>query len=244
MEIRNLCKSYEVSGRKLEVLKNLNLELNDEGITVVLGRSGCGKTTLLRLIAGLEQADGGQIGFAAGVKQDGAGKKMGVIFQEPRLMPWLSVEDNILFGVGKQGKGRLKYLLELTGLTGFEKAWPLQLSGGMQQRVALARALAYEPEYLLMDEPFAALDYFTRKQMQQELLKIHKAEKKGVLFVTHSIDEALTVGTKIVILEGGNCRREYDLSGDPYPRDMLSARMIEMKRDIIDQIEEREDTKL
>lgn len=235
MEIRGLCKSYQVSGRNLDVLKNLNLNIDDHEITVVLGRSGCGKTTLLRLIAGLENADSGTVGNAG---------KMGVIFQEPRLMPWLSVTDNILFGLDYKRRsrrtenGQLMHLLELTGLSGFENAFPSQLSGGMKQRTALARALAYEPEYLLMDEPFAALDHFTRQQMQEELIKIHEKEQKGVLFVTHSIDEAMTVGKKIVILENGTCKKEYVLKDVPYPRDLLCENLVSLKRDIIDQIGE------
>lgn len=263
MKITDLSKSYEMAGRKLRVLEHLDMEPDDCGITVVLGRSGCGKTTLLRLVAGLEQADGGQIELDGGAgvssgRPHGEKIKIGVIFQEPRLMPWLTVEDNILFGVkGKKraetgsgqnaedaGAGRLQSLLELTGLSGFEKAYPSQLSGGMQQRTALARALAYGADYILMDEPFAALDYFTRRQMQRELLRIQQAEKKGILFVTHSIDEALAIGTKIMVLEGGSCKREYDLRQYPYPRDMLSVDMIKIKRDIISQIEEQEEEKL
>ncbi len=271
MIISGLKKSYLVSGHCLTVLKGLDLELADQGITVVLGRSGCGKTTLLRLIAGLEPADAGKVsGFEpadAGKTNDletagserntgsqealpsheARGKetvrkeKIGVIFQEPRLMPWLSVERNILFGVKKKerNKEKLSYLLRLTGLTGFEKARPFQLSGGMQQRVALARALAYEPDFLLMDEPFAALDYFTRAQMQQELLRIYQTEKKGILFVTHSIEEALTVGTQIVVLEDGICKKSYDLREAPFPRDLLSEEMAELKRKLIWQIEEQ-----
>ncbi len=233
MKIQKIYKSYDVSGRRLEVLNGLTMELDDKGITVVLGRSGCGKTTLLRLIAGLEPADSGSLGGSW---------KMGIIFQEPRLMPWLSVADNIVFGLSpaerrqKADSEKVRYLLELTGLKGFERAYPAQLSGGMQQRAALARALAYEPEYLLMDEPFAALDFFTRKQMQEELLKIYQAEKKGVLFVTHSIDEALAIGTKIVILEAGDCKKEYELQGFSYPRDLLSPEMVEIKKDIINQL--------
>lgn len=250
MKMKELYKSYEVSGRKLPVLQNLTMEAEDQGITVVLGRSGCGKTTLLRLIAGLEPLDSGEM---EGIDQG----KIGIIFQEPRLMPWLTVEGNILFGVGRRkGRGsradaivdkrrqKLPKLLELTGLTGFEKAYPSQLSGGMQQRAALARALMYEPDFLLMDEPFAALDHFTRKQMQQELLTIHEKEKKGVLFVTHSIDEALTIGTKIVILEDGACRWEYDMHLFSFPRDLLSSEMIQIKKEIISRIEEREDETL
>ena len=243
MRIRGLRKSYQVSGRCLEVLKGLDLDVAEEGITVVLGRSGCGKTTLLRLIAGLETADSGEkITFSSKArdKEDNRKEKIGVIFQEPRLMPWLTVEKNILFGVKRkqQDRKKLSGLLELTGLTGFEKARPSQLSGGMQQRVALARALAYEPDFLLMDEPFAALDYFTRGQMQQELLRIFQTEKKGILFVTHSIEEALTVGTRIVILENGICKKSYDLGSLPFPRDLMSGEMLKIKRELIEQIEE------
>ena len=243
MRIRGLRKSYQVSGRCLEVLKGLDLDVAEEGITVVLGRSGCGKTTLLRLIAGLETADSGEkITFSSKEreKEDIGKENIGVIFQEPRLMPWLTVEKNILFGVKRkqQDRKKLSGLLELTGLTGFEKARPSQLSGGMQQRVALARALAYEPDFLLMDEPFAALDYFTRGQMQQELLRIFQTEKKGILFVTHSIEEALTVGTRIVILENGICKKSYDLGSLPFPRDLMSGEMLKIKRELIEQIEE------
>ena len=233
MEIRSLYKSYQVSDRTISVLHDLNLHLDDHAITVILGRSGCGKTTLLRLISDLEKPDRGEI--------EGCGNT-GIIFQEPRLMPWLNVIDNVLFGLPKQErkqKGdhpKLRHLMELTGLMGFEKAFPAQLSGGMQQRTALARALAYEPEYLLMDEPFAALDHFTRKQMQEELLKIHREEKKGVLFVTHSIDEALTLAKKVIILENGTCKKEYVLDDDPYPRNLLDQTLVELKKDIIEQI--------
>lgn len=265
MRIRGLRKSYQVAGRCLEVLKGLDLDLADEGITVVLGRSGCGKTTLLRLIAGLEEADSGEIagvrmpglqgslpsgqepmssspkGGTAGSNPELKEAKIGMIFQEPRLMPWLTVERNILFGVKRrrQDREKLSSLLKLTGLGGFERARPCQLSGGMQQRVALARALAFEPDFLLMDEPFAALDYFTRAQMQQELLRIYRTEKKGILFVTHSIEEALTVGTQIVILENGICGKSYDLRDVPFPRDLLSEEMVKMKRELILQIEDR-----
>lgn len=243
MRIRDLCKTYEVAGKRIRVLDHLNLNAEGCGITVVLGRSGCGKTTLLRLAAGLEKADNGSVEMGReGEKGDsscrGRNLKTGVIFQEPRLMPWLTIGDNILFGT--RDKSVLNRLLELTGLQGFENAYPSQLSGGMQQRAALARALAYEPDYLLMDEPFAALDHFTRKKMQQELLRIHQAEQKGILFVTHSIDEALTIGRKVVILEDGGCKTEYELGELPYPRDLLSEKLVGIKREIICQLEKDE----
>ena len=217
MRIRGLRKNYQVSGRCLEVLKGLDLDLADEGITVVLGRSGCGKTTLLRLIAGLETADWGEI---TGGEMTDPGK-IGVIFQEPRLMPWLSVERNILFGVKKKerNKEKLSYLLRLTGLTGFEKARPFQLSGGMQQRVALARALAYEPDFLLMDEPFGALDAQTRTQLQSELIKTWQEQKKTCFFITHDVEEAVILATKVIIMSArpGRVKKIVDINL-PYPR--------------------------
>lgn len=245
MKIQNLCKSYTMAGQKLDILKRLNLTAGNHEITVVLGQSGCGKTTLLRLISGLESADGGAI-LLDGIK------KPGLVFQEPRLMPWLTTEDNILFGVpeklqkkhlfsprSRESQERellLARLLSLTGLTDFRKAYPSQLSGGMQQRAALARTLACEPDYLLMDEPFAALDYFTRMQMQQELLKIHQAQRIGILFVTHSIDEALTLGDRILILKDGICQKEYLPQTFSPEKDLLSPAFTELKRDIIRQI--------
>ena len=154
-------------------------------------------------------------------------------------MPWLTVRQNILFGVPKksQREEELLSLLSLTGLEKFSGAYPGQLSGGMQQRVALARALAYHASYLLMDEPFAALDYFTRQAMQQELLRIHKETAMGVLFVTHSIDEALVLGDRIIILEGGKMAASYDIDNHSYPRDLLAPDMIEIKRKIMNTIE-------
>lgn len=233
MQIQNLYKHYQVSGRTLDVLSDLNLRIENHEITVVLGRSGCGKTTLLRLIANLEPADSGRISDIG---------TTGIIFQEPRLMPWLNVTDNILFGLPRKERTlktnhpKLTHLIGLTGLAGFEKAFPSQLSGGMQQRVSLARALVYGPEYLLMDEPFASLDHFTRIQMQKELLNIQRKENMGVLFVTHSIDEALTLANRIVILEHGTCKKEYILKDDSYPRNLLDKELVDLKKEIIDQI--------
>ena len=217
----------------MEVLRDLELTLCTDQITVVLGQSGCGKTTLLRIVAGLEEADCGTVEFS------GTEAKTGIMFQEPRLMPWLTVRRNITFGLKKREitEELVERLLHMTGLTGFAEAYPSQLSGGMQQRAALARVLAYDASYILMDEPFAALDYFTRGKMQRELLRIWEESKKGVLFVTHSIDEALALGHRIVILENGKSKKEYDLSGCPYPRDLLSSDMIAVKKDIIEHIE-------
>lgn len=231
IRIQELYKTYQMAEKSVPVFSGLNLELDRFCITVVVGRSGCGKTTLLRMILGLEPCDRGTI-----CQEDGL--KTGIVFQEPRLMPWLNTWQNIGFGVKKSriDQEKMKKLLLMTGLAGFEKAYPFQLSGGMQQRTALARALFQDPDYILMDEPFAALDYFTRAQMQQELLNIYKKQKKGILFVTHSIEEALTIGTHIVVLENGICEREYHLETLAFPRDLLSGQLIELKRELIERM--------
>ena len=206
IEIRALSKSYDINGGRLEVLAGLSAEIETRGITVIVGKSGCGKTTLLRLIAGLEQPTSGGIVLPSG-------SRVGMVFQEARLMPWLTVERNIAFGVrGKKNPERIRALITLVGLNGFAKAYPAQLSGGMQQRVALARALATDSEIILMDEPFAALDYFTRRQMQTELKRIQLESGRAILMVTHNLDEALTLGDSLVVLSGGRISRKFDLS--------------------------------
>ena len=158
-----------VDDHKHEVLRNVQAVFPQNSISVILGKSGCGKTTLLRILANLESYDQGEISM----DRD---EKISFVFQEPRLMPWLSVFQNITFGLRKEkiDLEKIEELMNLIGLKKFEKAYPHQLSGGMQQRVALARALAYDPSIILMDEPFAALDYFTREAMQKELIRFWK----------------------------------------------------------------------
>lgn len=232
LELRQLKKSFRKAGKELPVLQGVDLVLPEKQITVLIGKSGCGKTTLLRILGGLESYDSGQL-----IRPEGG--RIGMVFQQPRLMPWLCVEQNIAFSdtAGQLTPGRVGQLIALTGLTGFEKMKPYQLSGGMQQRVALARALAYDPQWLLMDEPFAALDYFTRMAMQQELLRIQKEAAKGIVFVTHSIEEALTIGNRILLLQGGRIACEYDLCPWGEDRDMLSGEMVELKRKILKDME-------
>lgn len=207
IEIRSLCKSFTVEGREHLVLHNLNLSVPANEITVLLGKSGCGKTTLLRLIGGLDKAYSGTISTPQKAKT-------AFVFQEARLMPWLTVAQNIAFGLNKKeiDPKEIDRLISLTGLDGFSDAYPSQLSGGMSQRTALARALALKPQFILMDEPFAALDHFTREKMQKVLLEIHKNSRCGVLFVTHSIDEALAIGHSIVVLEDKKVKKVYQNS--------------------------------
>lgn len=206
IEIHDLCKTFSVDGKRIDVLKNFELTVPAREITVILGRSGCGKTTLLRLIGGLDKE------FTGTITTPGDARTA-FVFQEARLMPWLTVRQNIAFGLKKKEIDPVKIdsLIALTGLDGFSDAYPRQLSGGMSQRTALARALALQPRFILMDEPFAALDHFTREKMQLALLEIHKNNRCGVLFVTHSIDEALTIGHRIVVLEDKKVKKVYPL---------------------------------
>lgn len=227
--MEHLTKRFAIGGRPLEVLRDLDLSGDTGEITVILGRSGCGKTTLLKVLCGLEQPDEGSFTLA-----DGA-VKVGVVFQEPRLMPWLTCRRNITFGLKKAQviPEKVDELIQMVGLTGFEEAYPAQLSGGMQHRVALARALARRPDLVLMDEPFAALDYFTREALQLQLLEIHRQTGMGVILVTHNIDEAILLGDRICIMAGGKIRAQWHPGPQEGERDLLSEPMIALKREIL-----------
>lgn len=231
IHLEGIEKSYVVDEKKVEVLKGINLDIPSNGITVILGKSGCGKTTLLRIIGGLEEYDNGRI-------YGRENERMTFVFQEPRLMPWLNIWENIKFGLKKEeiDNTKLQSIIDTVGLNDFEKAYPHQLSGGMKQRAAIARALAYAPSFIMMDEPFAALDYFTRRQMQKELLNLEVNRKTSILFVTHSIDEALILADKIVVLEKGRVKEEYIVNVNINERDLLEPVFIELKKDIMGQL--------
>jgi NitT/TauT family transport system ATP-binding protein len=187
------------------VLDNVDFELASGSFTSLVGPSGCGKTTLLRIIAGIETADSGTIEIN-GVSSAGDIPALGVVFQQGSLLPWKSVQRNVAFGLelAKLDKASIKErvanALELVHLTGSEKKYPYQLSGGMQQRVGIARALALDPPILLMDEPFASVDAQTREELHDELLHIWERSRKSVLFVTHSIDEAIVLSDHIIVM--------------------------------------------
>lgn len=227
IEVIDVHKEYVVDNKKLQVLKGVSLNIPKNKITVILGQSGCGKTTLLRIIGGLENHNSGEI--------TNGSEKTAFVFQEPRLMPWLDVKNNITFGINKKEVdiNNFHKILNTVGLKGFEKAYPNQLSGGMQQRVALGRALMFNPSFILMDEPFAALDFFTRGQMQKELLRVHQQNDCGILFVTHSIDEAMLLGHNIIILEQGVVKQSYEINTNNNERYLLDPKFIEIKKDII-----------
>ncbi len=229
IKIEHLGKAYEMEKGVLPVLSDLSLEAPAGEITVLLGKSGCGKTTLLRLVSGLEQADAGSIQID--------GNAPSVVFQEPRLMPWLNVYQNVVFGLEKrereEKRAEVEELLRIVGLDGFAGSYPSQLSGGMQSRCALARALAVRPSFLLMDEPFAALDYFTRESMQKEVLRIQKSLHTGILFVTHSIEEALLLGDRISVMGEGRIRETIVLQGEKEQRDQNDPEMVRYKNNIL-----------
>ena len=225
VEVTNLFKSYPLGNRNLEVLHDLTFCLDGNSFTTIVGKSGCGKTTLLRIMAGLEPESRGNVRFAC---DDNASPKVGIVFQEPRLMPWLTVEQNIAFSTknghvsNKKNTGKtLDMYLDLLGLREFAQAYPSQISGGMAQRVALGRTLFSEPDIILMDEPFGDLDAFTRKNLQKELTNIFLNQKKTILFVTHDVDEAIFLGQRVLILDQGRLISDIPVALT-YPRDPLS----------------------
>ncbi|WP_292487911.1 ABC transporter ATP-binding protein [Methanohalobium sp.] len=192
-------------GYKTQALKDLNLEIKDKEFVCIIGPSGCGKTTLLRIIAGLENPSSGKVTLD-GEKITKPDPKRGMVFQEYSLFPWRTVIRNITFGPEMQGMDKNKSeeiaeeYLKLVGLEQFKNSYPYELSGGMRQRVAIARALANDPEVLLMDEPFGSLDAQTRNVLQSELLDIWEKKQITIAFVTHSVDEAVFLADKIVML--------------------------------------------
>jgi NitT/TauT family transport system ATP-binding protein len=232
MEVRRLYKRFDnpISGQSIEVLQDIDLSIGKGEFLTIVGPSGCGKTTLLRILAGLIPATDGQV-LNNGNPITGPSPTVGFVFQSDNLMPWRTVWENVGFGPELRGESkkaygpRIEYLLELVGLAGFDKYYPHQLSGGMRQRVNLARALAIEPDVLLMDEPFAALDAQTREIMQDELLRIWQATGNTVIFITHQIDEAIILADRLLILAArpGRVQELLDI-------DIPRPRTLDMKR--------------
>jgi len=201
--LRNVTRTFDAENGSREALENINLEVKPSEFLCIVGPSGCGKTTLLRMIAGLDYPTSGEI-ILDGTPVQGPSPDRGMVFQEFSLFPWRTVLKNVEFGLRIQGKRDIKRTaeryIELVGLKGFEHSFPFQLSGGMKQRVAIARALATEPAILLMDEPFGSVDAQTRNVLQEELLEIWKRTKKTILFVTHSVDEAVYLADRVVVM--------------------------------------------
>lgn len=244
LSIENLVKTFEKNDEDtLVAISDFNLNVGDGEFVCVLGPSGCGKTTLLRIIAGLESPSSGRI-LLKGKNIAGPGSDRGMVFQEFALFPWRTVRRNIEFGlevrnITKEERREIsqKYI-NLVGLSGFENSHPYELSGGMKQRVGIARALANDPSILLMDEPFGALDAQTRNQMQKELLRIWKETGKTVVFVTHSVDEAVFLSDRIVVMtpRPGKIADIFEISL-PRPRDRANIEFATLRKSILSEIE-------
>jgi len=241
--VENVALVFEgKAGQTVTALENISFELEDKKFAVIVGPSGCGKSSLLYLIAGLNEPTSGGCKIGDQIIK-GPGKDRGMVFQTYTLFPWLNVRKNVEFGLKLRGissieRGRIaSQFLREVGLDGFENAYPKQLSGGMQQRVALARALANDPEVLLMDEPFGALDSQTRSIMQELLVKIWEHSNKTVLFVTHDIDEAIFLGDHVYVMSArpGRMIQKVDVTIER-PRNievLTSEKFINLKRKVM-----------
>ncbi|MCP1648378.1 MULTISPECIES: ABC transporter ATP-binding protein [Pseudomonas aeruginosa group] len=243
LRVENVSLRYRTpEGGTFSALESVSFEVPDQQFAVIVGPSGCGKSSLLYLTAGLAEPTEGDI-YVGGQLVDGPGADRGMVFQSYTLFPWLTVRQNVEFGLKRRGmpaaerREIVDYYLDEVGLRRFENNYPKQLSGGMMQRVAIARALANDPQILLMDEPFGALDSQTRMQMQQLLLRVWDHSKKTVVFVTHDIDEAILLGDRVYVMGArpGRIKRILDVPIErPRSLDMVMDRQfIEMKREIL-----------
>ena len=219
--------------RTRQVLRDLSVTFPVGELSVIVGRSGCGKSTLLKLLAGQEQPDSGEL-----VMPEGWHSAM--LSPEPYVISWTNVQRNVAMacGVGKTPEERYEKardFVRLVGLEDYADLTPVELSTGMKQRLGLARVLAGQAELLLMDEPFASLDFLTREELQTQLLGIQQKMPRTIILVTHQLDEAVLLGQKIIVMHSDSTVREFDLSGEPYPRDLSAPRMQQLKREITDE---------
>jgi NitT/TauT family transport system ATP-binding protein len=231
---------FERDGKRTEVLNNINLEVGDGEFVCLLGPSGCGKTTLLNAMAGFLSPTSGEITVDGELVRKPDPRRV-FVFQERGVFPWLTVEGNIGFGLSKLTKAereqRIAHYVKMVGLQGFERTYPQELSGGMKQRLEVARALAVNPDMLLLDEPFGALDSITRLVMRGELLRIWEAERKTIIFVTHDIDEAVQLADRVVVMSARPASIRQIVNIDiAHPRDISSPRYLELRDGIFQQI--------
>lgn len=235
VEIQNLTKVFKTKGNEVTALSDIQLNIEEGKFISIIGGSGCGKSTLLRIIGGLETEYEGNV-LVEGKPVVGPSREKGFIFQDHRLLPWMSVRENIRFSLPaaqKKNDDMIQENIDLVGLTGFENALPKELSGGMAQRVAIARALANRPRLLLLDEPFGALDAITKIHLQEQMLKIWRKEKITMILVTHDIDEAIYLGNKVVVMtpRPGKIKRIKDIDLGT-PRRRTGTLFNEIKDDI------------
>ncbi len=246
LQVKNLTKIFEDNSQvKVTALQDVNLYVDQSEFVMIVGPSGCGKTTLINIVGGLDTATSGEV-LLDGNPVAGPGADRGMVFQGYSLFPWLSVQKNVEFGLkmkkipASQREEEAKKYIHLVGLDGFEQALPKQLSGGMKQRVAIARTLANEPEVLLMDEPFGALDAQTRVVMQELLAKISRETATTILFITHDIDEAVLLGDRIYVMTGrpGSVRDiiKVNLPGERNHNSLVLPEFLETKKQILDML--------
>jgi len=239
LNFKGVSKHFESTNGKLEVLRNIELDVRPGEFVSIVGSSGCGKSTLLRLIIGLDQEFEGGI-LLDGKPVGGPNLKRGIVFQEHRLLPWLNVEQNVAIALqnsdlsSEQKRQTIQEHLDLVGLQGFEKSYPHQISGGMSQRVAIARGLVNRPEILLLDEPFGALDALTRTRLQQELQRIWEKENITMILVTHDVEEAVFLGNRVVVMEPrpGRIKRVIDVDL-PFPRERVGFDFNQVRQEVL-----------
>jgi sulfonate transport system ATP-binding protein len=237
LSINRLAKQFTIDAGIVQALADITLRVEPGEFISIVGASGCGKSTLLRIIVGLDSASSGEV-LLGDEPISTPGVERGMVFQEARLLPWMTVEDNIAFGCRNETPAAEKRRvvaehIQLVGLAGFEKAFPHQLSGGMQQRVSIARALVNRPKVLLLDEPFGALDAMTRITMQQEVLRIWEVEKTTMILVTHDIDEAIYLGDRVVVMSSrpGTINKIVPVTL-PRPRDRSDYDFVQIRKEI------------
>ncbi|MEW9700244.1 ABC transporter ATP-binding protein [Paenibacillus sp. SI8] len=247
LQINQLHKTFQTSKGIVQALQDINLQVKEGEFITVIGPSGCGKSTLLKIIAGLDSQYVGNVQLG-GQPIKGPGIDKGFIFQEPRLFPWLTVEKNIAADLSLSSpevRKKVDELIELVRLEGFQKSYPRELSGGMAQRVAIARALLRNPKVLLLDEPFGALDAFTRTHMQEVLIDIWQKNKTTMIFVTHDIDEAIYLGNRVVVLKPRPGAIRNIVSIDlPVPRKKTTTSFQELRLKVLSEFEKIEELEL
>ena len=240
LSVEHVSMVFERDGKSTHVLNDISLDVGDGEFVCLLGPSGCGKTTLLNAMAGFLSPTSGEIKVSGEVGRKPDPRRI-FVFQERGVFPWLTVEGNIGFGLSKlprlEREKRVAYYVKMVGLEGFEKTYPQELSGGMKQRLEVARALAVNPDMLLLDEPFGALDSITRLIMRGELLRIWEAERKTIVFVTHDIDEAVQLADRVVVMSARPATIQQIVNIDiTHPRDISSPRYLELRDGIFQQI--------
>ncbi|AIQ60101.1 ABC transporter ATP-binding protein [Paenibacillus borealis] len=246
LQISGLHKTFSTPQGQVKALHNINLNVSEGEFVTIIGPSGCGKSTLLKIIAGLDNSYEGRI-VLNGQPIEGPSIEKGFIFQEPRLFPWLTVQKNIAGNFSLKDPAvrlRVEELIELVRLQGFEQAYPRELSGGMAQRVAIARALLRGPKVLLLDEPFGALDAFTRSHMQEVLLDIWQKDRTTMLLVTHDLDEAVFLGERVAVMNArpGQIQSLQHIQL-PHPRKKASTAFEQYRRAVLNEFEKVEDSR-